>query len=390
MIKQLKRIFASDSEVGGRGRAGFRINSAFAHKNFLSNARLFVENPCVRRSVSVIANSVSSIKVKVYKNGKYVPIHRLYDLLNRPNGIDSWASFVESAITNYMIHGNAYMLLIDNNGLEMHNLRPDKMTIVPGEHGVPKAFEYMVDNKKTTITNDMVLPVVGHMKTVNPYDCWYGLSPLDSIRTSANLHQSITQHSLSLIQNGGRPSGVVTIRNGATPLTEQQKREIVANLVEQYQGPDNAGRIAFIDGGDFKWEPMGAMPEEMGYIKAKTLAAREISEALGVPATLIGGIGIEGESSRANFKEVLERFHEGTVLPIAQKLVSFLNNWLVPFVDADCVIKLDTANFMPLHEKRIALWHEVKDASFLTDKEKRILLGVDNIQFEAEAERVNG
>jgi len=384
MIKQLKKIFADPA----RRQGAFKINSSFANKRLISGAKLYVENPCVRRSVGVVATAVSAIKFKVFRNGKYIVEHPLYDLLNKPNGYDSWASFIECLITNFMIYGNAYIVLVKNERLELHNLHSERVTIVPGEFGVPKTYEYFVDANKVVFDNtNNQLPIVGHLKTVNPYDSWYGLSPLESIKVSANLHQAITSHNLAMIQNGGRISGVVALKNGSMPLTDEQKKMITQELIEQYQGPNNAGRIAFIEGGDFEWKPMGSNPKDMDYIAAKTLAAREISEALGVPSILIGGIGVEGESARANYKEILERFHEGTVLPLAQKLFSFLNNWLVSRIDETCCIQMDLDNFLPIHDKRFALWDKVNAATFLSDKEKRILLGLENIESEAQVAR---
>lgn len=388
MIKQLKRILVTPQNR--RGPNSLKINSAFANKQLISCSKLYVENPCVRRSISVVANGVSSIKFKVFKNGKYVSEHMLYDLLNKPNGVDSWASFVEAVITNYMIYGNAYLALIAHDDkLELHNLNSANMHIVPGEYGVPKGFEYYVDGNKVEFDNQSnALPSVGHLKSVNPSDNWYGLSPLQSVQISANLHQAITMHNLSMLQNGGRISGIISLKNGATPLNQEQKDSITRELIEQYQGPNNAGRIAFVEGGDFTWQPMGNSPKDMDYVSAKTLAAREISEALGVPSILIGGIGVEGESARANFKEILERFNEGTVIPLAQKLYGFLNNWLVAKLDDAAYLQMDLDNFLPLHDKRYELWDKVNSANFLTDKEKRILLGLENVESEAQAARV--
>lgn len=386
MIKQFKEIFLQKKI---NNSSDFNIHSSYADKSLLSNDKLFKENPAVKRSIAVIANAVSSIKFKIFVNGDYVTQHELYDLLNRPNPNNGWASFIEGLITNFMIYGNAYVFFDkrDNKLPMLHNLRPDKMTIVPGSNGVASAYKYFVDGKERVFPNNSDFSFIGHIKTFHPSNDWYGLSPLEAIKLSANLHQSVTSHNLSLLQNGGRISGVVSIKNGAVPLTDQEKKDLTQNLVQAYSGPSNAGKIAFVQGGDFEWKPMGINPKDMDFVNAKMLAAREISEALGVPAILIGGVGVQGESSKANFKEIVERFHEGTVLPIAEKVFSFLNNWLLPLVDKNCSINMDLEHFLPLHDKRYELWDKVNSATFLSDKQKRILLGLDNIEAEAEVER---
>ena len=74
-------------------------------------------------------------------------------------------------------------------------------------------------------------------------------------------------------------------------------------------------------------------------------------------------------------------------MPIAQKLYSFLNNWLMKKIDSSCYLQMDLDNFLPLHDKRYDLWDKVNSANFLSDKEKRILLGLENIASEAHAGR---
>lgn len=355
--------------------SSFRLTSSFANKSLLSCSKLYAENSCVRRSVSVIASAVASLKFKLKKDQEVLESHPLISLLSSPNSRDSWSSFVEAFVSNFVIYGNSY-ICFNRNDYELHLLRPERISILPGKRGIPAGFEYSVDGVPVVFKNSDSSPVsIGHLRSFNPFDDWYGLSLLDSVRLSANLHQAITLHNLALIQNGGRVAGVISLKNGAEPLSEEEKAALVRTLVEQYQGADNAGRLAFVEGADFEWKEMGTSPRDMDYISAKTLAAREISEALGVPAILIGGIGVTGESARANFKEVLERFNEGTVLPIAEKLFAFLNNWLVPQIDPSCSLVLDLESFLPLHDKRLALWEKIDSASFLSVKEKRQLLG---------------
>jgi len=391
MIKQLKNIFDKENFVRKKRPMELNINGSFAQKSLMSNAKLFIENPCVRRSVNVIATAISAVKFKVFRDGKFVSDHSLYDLLNRPNGTDSLASFMEGLVTNFMIFGNAYVAIIDGqNGQELHNLNPEKMTIIPGPNGVPLRFEYEVDGKIVKFDNNGFDKPVGHLKTFNPQSNWYGISPLDAVRVSANLHHSITLHNLSLINNGGRVGGVVALKKGANRLSEKEKESIRHNLVQMYQGPENAGRIAFVEGGDFEWKPMGASVMDMDYINAKTLAAREISEALGVPAILIGGIGMKGEAAHANFREIIDRFHEGTILPLAQRIFSFLNNWLVRQIDPNASLQIDHENFLPLNDKRFELWEKVSSADFLSEKEKRALLGLENIINQTQAANSQG
>ncbi len=387
MFKNLKKIISLQSRFAKKSvysKNSVNITSTVANKNLLSNYELYIKNSCVRRSVNLIASSVSSIKFKIMKDAVCIKNHFLYDFLNTPNYNDSWSSFLEAFVTNYLIFGNAFLFLDKECGkLKLYNLQSDKVKVVPGHRGVPDSFVYTVDEKNYTYNNDSEFPFIGYLKNYNPCDHWYGSSVLDSVYASANLHQSITANHLSVMSNGGRPSGVVTLKSGSEALTENQKKELTNSLNAAYSGPNNAGKIIFIEGGDFSWQPM-SNPADMDYVNAKVLAAREISEALGVPSILIGGIGMDGESAKSNFKEITQRFHEGTILPLANKIFGFLNNWLVQKIDSSVKLEIDLDEFLPIDQKRFAFWDKINSASFLTDNEKRSLLGFDNLKFTAD------
>lgn len=376
MLKIIKNAFAFFTK---RNEQNVKLSSAFAHRSLIASWKLYAENPCVRRSVSVIAAAVASIKFRLFKGNEEIFEHRLIHLLNKPNFRDSWASLIEAAITHFVIHGNAYFVFLQDKE-EIHLLRPEKVRILPGEYGVPLGYEYSIDAKNVFAVDPSGFCPVGHLKVMNPYDDWYGLSMLDSLKFSANLHNAITLHNLALIQNGGRLSGVVCIKNNSAPLSDEDKRKFAEHLANRFEGAENAGRIAFIEGGDFEWKEMGLNPKDMDYTSAKNLAAREIAESLGVPAMLIGGIGISGESARANYKEVTERFYEGTVLPMAEKLFCLLNNWLICKIDPNLSLKMNLDEFLPLHDKRFELWEKVSSAGFLSNNEKRKILGFKEVE----------
>jgi len=363
------------------------MDSAFLNKRLIDNSQLFRENTYVRRSVNIIANAVSSMKFKVYFKNELKVGSRLEDILNRPNDMDTWSSFIEGLVTNYIVFGNAYVVLIKNdNAFQLHILESDCVKVIPGKNGSVDAFEYTVNGTKFVYKNNGSLPCVGHLKNYNPYNKWYGMSFLDSVQASASLHQAITTHNLSYIQNGCRPAGVVTIKDkSGVPISQDEAQKISSAILDEHKGPYNAGKIGFIQtDGDFEWKQMGTSPKDMDFISSKSLAGREICEALGVPSVLLGGIGLQGESTRSNLKEVINFFNESTVLPIAEKIFAFLNNWFVPVIGSNYKIAIDMDNFLPMHSKRFEMWDKVNSATFLSNVQKRKILGLEEFVEEDE------
>ena len=59
---------------------------------------------------------------------------RCISLIERPNPLDTSASFIEAICANLLLFGNAYVesVLIDDELRELYALRPDRMSIEAG------------------------------------------------------------------------------------------------------------------------------------------------------------------------------------------------------------------------------------------------------------------
>lgn len=139
-----------------------------------------------------------------------------------------------------------------------------------------------------------------------------------------------------------------------------------------HQGARNAGRPMLLEGG-LDWKPMGFSPSDMEFLKTKDAAAREIAMAFGVPPMLLG---IPGDATYANYQEANRAFYRLTVLPLAQRVTSALSTWLTGFDGEALELSPDLDQVPALASEREAQWRRVSDADFLTEDEKRSLLGL--------------
>ncbi|MBD3730723.1 MAG: phage portal protein, partial [Sphingomonadales bacterium] len=111
----------------------------------------------------------------------------------------------------------------------------------------------------------------------------------------------------------------------------------------------------------------------MDFATLKAAAARDIALAFGVPPMLLG---LPGDNTYSNYREANRALWRLTLLPLAGKLYGALaeglDGW---FPGARLAVDLDRVP--ALSEDRERLWAQVSAASFLTDNEKRALLGLD-------------
>ena len=102
-------------------------------------------------------------------------------------------------------------------------------------------------------------------------------------------------------------------------------------------------------------------------------AARDIALAFGVPPMLMG---IPGEATYANYAEAHRAFYRLTVLPLVTRVASAVAWWLSEHLGDEVDLRPDPEQVPALAEERDQLWTRVGGAGFLTDAEKRALLGL--------------
>ena len=352
-------------------------------------ARQFAEegyrrNVVAYRAINMVATAAASVPWKLAerraRSTRFLDQHALLTLLNRPNPLQGGTELWEALIADRMISGNAYLHAIGPKGeapLELHVLRPDRVAIIPGTGGVPKAYRYTIDQRSVDITVDAITGQsrVMHFKTFHPLDDWYGMSPMEAAAYSIDQHNQCGAWNQALLQNGARPSGALMVKTEQGEpgtLNDAQFTRLRQQLDEQFSGSQNAGKPLLLEGG-LEWKEMSLSPKDMDFVSIKNASARDVALAFGVPPQMLG---IPGDNTYANLQEARLAMWEQTILPLLEHLTDALNNWLVPMFDTALELSLDRDAVPVLAAKRDAFWDRISKADFLSDDEKRKLLGI--------------
>ena len=118
---------------------------------------------------------------------------------------------------------------------------------------------------------------------------------------------------------------------------------------------------------------MGFSPSDMEFQKTKESAAQEVALAFGVPPMLLG---LPGAATYANYAEANRAFYRLTVLPLVEKLAAAFSGWLPDHFGEELTLSADLDGIPALAIEREAQWRRVAQADFLSDREKRRLLGL--------------
>ncbi|MEM9343442.1 MAG: phage portal protein [Pseudomonadota bacterium] len=347
----------------------------------------FQGNPVGYRSVKLIAEAAAALPLQLVEGGERFDTHPVLGLIGRPNAMQGQAEFLEAAYGQLALTGNLYVEVVagaEGAPAELHVLRSDRMRLVPGNDGWPVAFEYAVGGRKHVFRIGEGPSPVCHIKSFHPLDDHYGLSPLQAAAQAIDVHNSASGWSKALLDNAARSSGAIVYKGAdGAALTADQYDRLLAEMEAHHQGARNAGRPMLLEGG-LDWKPMGFSPSDMEFQKSKEAAARDIALAFGVPPMLLG---IPGDNTYANYQEAHRAFYRLTVLPLATRVTAALAQWLGEWTGGTATVKPDLEQVPALAPERDALWKRVAGASFLTETEKRALLGLPPLAAEEDDER---
>jgi len=335
----------------------------------------FGKNPVVYRCVRMIAEAANQIPFVVTENGNRLTDHPVLQLLRRPNPQTSGAELFECLYAYLQTAGNAYLQagIVDGEVKGLFELRPDRMQAVAGPDGYAVAYNYTSGGRTVRLNQSQApVPAVLHLTLFHPLDDHYGLAPLVAAQQSLDIHNAAAKWNKSLLDNAARPSGALVYSSAAGALTSQQFDRLKAELEAGFQGAANAGRPMVLEGG-LDWKTIAMSPKDMDFIEAKNAAARDIALAFGVPPMLLG---IPGDNTYANFAEANKTLWRQTVIPLVRRVAAALGHWLAPAFGGGFELVPDLDHIEALAEDRAAMWARIGNAPFLTDEEKRKMLGV--------------
>lgn len=373
MFQFLKNLIKKES------RAGYSIYQGNKHASFMNrNYEAFADegykkNVIAFQAINKKAKAVAQIPwVLKSPDDKEITNSPVLEALKTPNPAQSFKEWLEATVGFYCISGNNYWEKTKStrgDPLEFYTLRPDRMTVKCGADGMPQMFSYKVNTEGVEWKVEEGL--IRHIKTFNPLDDIYGMSPIEAGAFSIDQHNESNKWLQGLLQNGASPSGMLI---NESEMSDDQFNRLKAEIDEKYSGGNNAGRPMLLEGG-LKWQQLGMSPQNMSIIESKYTSARDIALALEVPPLLLN---IQGDSTYSNYKEARLAFYEETVIPLAQLLVDEFNDWNQDSLRGN-LFELDLNKIPAMIDKRMLLWDMADKSTDLTINERRELKGYDPI-----------
>ena len=322
-------------------------------------------NPVAQRAVRLVADAVGSAPVAASDPA----------LLALVAARSAGQGLLETVAAQLLLHGNAFVQVLrgaDEGAAELYALRPERVTVEADASGWPAAYRYQVGSRAVRLHADAPRPEVIQLKAFHPLDDHYGMGCLPAAASAVAVHNAAGVWNKALLDNAARPSGALVYEPGdGSTLSPEQFARLRAEMEQGFAGAAQAGRPMLLEGG-LKWQALSLSPADMDFVGLKAAAAREIALAFGVPPMLLG---LPGDSTHANYREANRALWRLAVLPLASVILDGLAQGLSGWFQ-DAALRVDLDRVPALSEDRERLWASVTAAGFLSDAEKRDMLGV--------------
>jgi HK97 family phage portal protein len=366
MLKWLNRFLRKDYTPYERqillrgGETGF-----FDDRNYLSLAENgYRANIVANHCINQIAKACADIPLIISVNGQDIEEDDdndqppVIDLLSKPNYKQSYCAFMFEAIAYRLISGNTYFHLvkgdITNTPFEIELFRPDRVYIEATSENIPYQYLYSIAGKQYVYPIDQETGVSEclHIKTFNPNNDLYGMSPITAARLAIGQHNDSSVWNSSLLQNSAKPSGYLTIadkNDNAPPMTPEQVNDVRKQTSMLYSGPRNAGKIPVFNY-DLKWQSMSFSPVDMDWLNGRNATAREICLAFGFPSFLLPVP--DATSTYNNVESAKLALYEETVIPTLNAILEPLGQWLGQQTGIDLELEPDLDQVTALLPRR--------------------------------------
>jgi HK97 family phage portal protein len=264
-------------------------------------------------------------------------------LIDHPHPKQTTEDLLKWIILSIGLHGEYFLLREDGTNFDgiplyLSIVWPSRMTISQGDLSRNDgSVMFWTLNLGGGNTRKIDPRGVIHSASPNPYDCNRGMSPVMAAMASIESDNSARQHNKYQMDRHGRVTGMVTFKDaqGVDNLKLLQKM-----WAERYEGAENAGRTAFMDGGaDFKQLSMAA--KDMDWAEGLSITREEICAAYGI-STIVAG-GLKG-ATFSNYEMAMKAAWNDTLIPMGRSIAAALNNALIRPIEPDQYIEFDFQN----------------------------------------------
>ncbi|MBO0767390.1 MAG: phage portal protein [Solirubrobacterales bacterium] len=242
-------------------------------------------------AVKLLADTISTLPMEVYRDtpagrqpvGADAIISRL---LAAPAPGSTLPDLLASIVVSMALHGEAFIGKYSDPSGQVAQLGViDPAAVSVRLHGRSILYSLALNDVTNGLRIDVGSEDVLHIKSsVTTPDGLRGLSPIATCRMALGVNAGLAASAKSFIQNGSRPSGILTVQGAQD---EHSVQTISDQWNTKHGGGTSAGKVAVVSG-DVSYTQLGLSAEDAQFVEQRALSTKEIARIFGLPAWSLG------------------------------------------------------------------------------------------------------
>ena len=240
----------------------------------------------VTACVSLLADMIAKLPIELLQRTKSGPKpitrHPAIDVLNRPSDLHTGFELRQLMMVGKGLGGNGYARVYRDaygDPTAMEWVKP--CDIIPDLIERPNGYSFLIyKHKGQTLTRQDIV----HVKWISR-DGIRGISPVSMLRESIGTALSQTSAAGSLMKNGAKFPGFMTVEGA---LKKDQLEDIRDEVNANMAGSMNAGRIPVVNGSMKFQQTNGMSMVDAQFIESRRFELQEIARYFRIPPFLIG------------------------------------------------------------------------------------------------------
>tara|TARA_R110002110_G_scaffold119747_6_gene294447 strand:- start:4874 stop:6079 length:1206 start_codon:yes stop_codon:yes gene_type:complete len=351
------------------GNFGANTGVAVTKESSLSFSAVYA---CVR----LISETIASLPINVFMeeaDGDRISqrTHPVYKLLaKKPNNYMTPYTFKEVILTNLLLEGNAYFLIIRDGSarpIELICIQPDQVEVYKHEGDL----YYKLKEVKETVMKDDMLHFVGLS-----FDGLKGKSVLNSQRATIGTSIAANDTAGSVLGNTAQVGGVI---KHPGKLSAEAIERLRTSWNNSYQGSFAAGKTAILEEG-MSFEPTRINAQDKQLLESRRFQIEEIARIFKVPLSLIGHL--EKAANYSSIEALSIDFVRYTLTPYLVNLEEEFNRKLFRENEqANHYVKINVAGLMRGDSNaRANFYKQMIDMGVMSINEVRQLENMNRIE----------
>ena len=328
--------------------------------------------------ISFLADSIAQLPLKVYERHDEASRTRNRDsvaakLLYRPNKDQTEYEFFNSLMIEYLLYGEAIVMLLPDDSTSGYQLR-----LIPSEwvekrdyeHAFAPSVLYVRSEKGRDLiklTEDQFVI----FKQYNPSSPSTYQSPIASLKQTLSEQVQAARFRTSLWKNGGRMNAYITRPANVTPWTPQARDAWVDAFRKGWsQGGSNQGSVPVLEDG-MQINQFQFSSKEAQYAESVQLTREDVCAAYHINPSLVYHTGTQ---TYASAKDNARALYAECLGPLIQMLQQRLNAFLLPKINADenLYVEFDLDEKLKgSFEERASIMQSATGAPWMTRNEVR-------------------